>query len=185
MLEKNKTRKAFRELRKNINDIDKRKKEKIVNDKILSIIKQKTNHNILAYSALGGELKINLQKIIDISGKVFLPVVSGKEIKWYSISSLDELEKGSYNILEPSQKDKNSLKENENTIVIVPGIAFTEKGERLGQGGGYYDRAIPKLRAKLKGQTTTIGVCFSEQIAKTIPCEDFDITMDFIYTDTK
>ncbi len=64
-------------------------------------------------------------------------------------------------------------------IVVVPGLAFTTAGDRLGQGGGWYDRFLPQVRA----DCTTIGVCFAEQILDTLPVEDHDVTMDHVVTE--
>ena len=64
-------------------------------------------------------------------------------------------------------------------VVVVPGLAFTAAGERLGQGGGWYDRYLAQVRA----DCTTIGVCFAEQILDTLPVEAHDVTMDHIVTE--
>ena len=64
-------------------------------------------------------------------------------------------------------------------VVVVPGLAFTEAGERLGQGGGWYDRFLSKVRP----DCSTIGVCFAEQIVGTVPVEAHDITMDHVVSD--
>lgn len=64
-------------------------------------------------------------------------------------------------------------------VVIVPGVAFTVEGDRLGQGGGWYDR----LLASVRPDCTSIGVCFAEQIVETIPTEIHDRRLDLIVTD--
>jgi 5-formyltetrahydrofolate cyclo-ligase len=64
-------------------------------------------------------------------------------------------------------------------VVIVPGLAFTAAGDRLGQGGGWYDRFLSKVRT----DCTTIGVCFAEQIVDGLPVEAHDVTMDHVVTD--
>jgi 5-formyltetrahydrofolate cyclo-ligase len=64
-------------------------------------------------------------------------------------------------------------------VVIVPGLAFTAGGDRLGQGGGWYDRFLAGVRP----DCTTIGVCFSEQVVDAIPTEGHDVVMDHVVTD--
>lgn len=64
-------------------------------------------------------------------------------------------------------------------VVVVPGLAFTAAGERLGQGGGWYDRFLSDVRA----DCTSIGVCFAEQIVDTLPIEAHDVVMDHVVTD--
>lgn len=65
-------------------------------------------------------------------------------------------------------------------VVIVPGLAFTPAGHRLGQGGGWYDRFLAGVRPSC----TTIGVGFAPQIVDVLPVEDHDVTLDCVVTDT-
>jgi len=64
-------------------------------------------------------------------------------------------------------------------VVIVPGLAFTAAGDRLGQGGGWYDRFLSDARP----DCVAIGDCFNEQIVDALPTEPHDITMDVVVTD--
>ncbi len=64
-------------------------------------------------------------------------------------------------------------------VVIVPGLAFTARGDRLGQGGGWYDRFLSDVRP----DCASIGVCFAEQLVDVIPVELHDVTMDHVVTD--
>lgn len=64
-------------------------------------------------------------------------------------------------------------------LVIVPGMSFTQRGDRLGQGGGWYDRFLPRLR----NGVITIGVCFAEQISAALPTERHDVRVDDVVVD--
>lgn len=59
-------------------------------------------------------------------------------------------------------------------LAIIPGMAFTPDGHRLGRGKGYYDRLLPQLSCK------KIGLAFHFQIVDHIPCESHDIKMDMV-----
>lgn len=91
-------------------------------------------------------------------------------IRFYTCH-VDELSPGTQNILLPPSKaveiDPAAL-----DLVLVPGLAFSVKGERLGRGGGYYDRFLAKVSAP------TIGLAFSVQRVEVIPTEPFDQCMD-------
>ena len=63
------------------------------------------------------------------------------------------------------------------TVVLVPGLAFTAAGARIGRGKGCYDRFLS--RPELQG-VTKIGVCFASQFVAYVPIEDNDISMDWI-----
>ena len=54
-------------------------------------------------------------------------------------------------------------------FVIVPGLAFTAAGDRLGYGSGYYDRFLPRVSAP------NVGVCFREQLIDELPITEHDV----------
>jgi 5-formyltetrahydrofolate cyclo-ligase len=64
-------------------------------------------------------------------------------------------------------------------VVIVPGLAFTAAGDRLGQGGGWYDRFLAACRA----DCTAIGVGFREQLVESLPTELHDVRLDCVVVD--
>jgi 5-formyltetrahydrofolate cyclo-ligase len=61
-------------------------------------------------------------------------------------------------------------------FVIVPGLAFTADGRRLGYGGGFYDRFLPQV------QVPNVGVCFAEQLLDDLPCEPHDVRVQAVLT---
>lgn len=67
-------------------------------------------------------------------------------------------------------------------IVLVPLLAFTRSGDRLGYGGGYYDTTLAALRAE-KPSLRTVGIAYSGQLMSTIPTEQTDIPLDHILTE--
>ena len=64
-------------------------------------------------------------------------------------------------------------------VVVVPGLAFTSDGRRLGQGGGHYDRFLPRLRP----DCLTVGAAYAEQLVHDLPTEPHDIPLDLVVTD--
>ena len=91
------------------------------------------------------------------------------------------LTKGKYGILEPSEeipRQQPPYTFSAPTLWLVPGIAFTRTGLRLGRGGGFYDRL-------LEGSSSVkIGVCFDCQLADSLPVTRHDATMDHILTES-
>jgi len=62
-------------------------------------------------------------------------------------------------------------------FIVVPGVAFDAKGNRLGRGKGYYDRLLPRIPTAYKA-----GICFPFQLVEEVPAESFDVRMDIIIT---
>ena len=65
-------------------------------------------------------------------------------------------------------------------LVLVPGLAFTPEGGRLGQGGGHYDRFLPTVRP----DCATVGVCFAEQLVDHLPGEPHDHVVHVVVVDS-
>lgn len=110
---------------------------------------------------------------------VFPRVVKGTEkLDFYLIKKLDEFEKGVFGLMEP-QLSLQKVEIEKIDLFLVPGVAFTKSGERLGYGGGYYDET---LRHKKHG-SKTIGVSFEIQITDSLPNDPWDLKLDSIITE--
>lgn len=64
-------------------------------------------------------------------------------------------------------------------LFLVPGLAFTTRGARLGRGGGFYDRLLPRRSAG----STALGICFALQIVESVPHEPHDQRVDGVVTE--
>ena len=95
-----------------------------------------------------------------------------KTLTYHPIAELAELVLGRFGIREPApgpQLEKLDL-------IVVPGLAFTVTGNRLGRGAGYYDRFL----ATVPTTTLKVGVCFEFQLVPQIPSESHDVIMDVV-----
>lgn len=102
---------------------------------------------------------------------VLLPRVEGDVMRFYTFSP-EAMYKGSYGILEPMCG--NPFPPAEIDVIIVPGVAFTADGARMGRGKGFYD----KYMSQEGFNAHKIGVCYSEQVVQSLPCERHDVFMD-------
>lgn len=173
MKEKNDLRNKYLEIRKNL--VDKDKKSFVIFDKIIKD-KDYINAKVIGlYKSLSSE--VNTDKLLEYSlevGKVvLLPRVVENEIKFYRYNLNDSLEKSKFGVLEPLESSNDYSID----LVIVPGVAFTIDGNRLGFGKGYYDRFLANKNIK------TIGICFKEQICDYIPVNENDIKINKIIHD--
>ena len=103
-------------------------------------------------------------------------------MEFYRIEDPGQLKKGMFSVPEPDVKQYplSSFADAENgeAWILVPGVAFDEKGMRLGYGGGFYDRYL-----KQKENLHRTGIAFGEQIVKRIPTEIHDHPMDDVITE--
>lgn len=129
---------------------------------------------------------------------IALPLVCGKELVFKKIEfkngKLEPLELGAYGIMEPAKKALNLFPQKEEErllcplnfplLILVPGRAFSKNGERMGRGGGFYDRFFEKLfKSTKKEEICLAGLCFSGQIMDFIPTDKFDYPVDIVITE--
>lgn len=135
---------------------------------------------VMCYVSMRMEVDTHsLIKMMLCDGKtVCVPKVTDRngQMRAAIIHSWDDLKRvGSFGILEPCENAR-SMEPNEIDLIVVPGIAFTQSGERLGMGGGYYDRFLADTRA------VRIGFAFSCQIKQSLPTDVWDAKLDYLVT---
>ncbi|WP_174734124.1 5-formyltetrahydrofolate cyclo-ligase [Mesobacillus harenae] len=92
-----------------------------------------------------------------------------KKMTFRTLSRFSELESVYYGLFEPIETQTEEVVPEQIDLIVVPGLAFTMEGFRLGFGGGYYDRYL----SHFKGDT--IALAFLEQIRPDLPIEPHDI----------
>ena len=151
--------------------------QKIVN-RLISLDIFKNSKIIALYVPIKNE--VDLMPLLEVKGKrfVFPRVENGtKKLAFYEAASLDDFEKGSFNIPEPKTTLNRTGIENID-LFLVPGVAFSEKCERIGYGGGFYDSTL-KYKNK---NARTLGVAFDFQIVGEGFSEPFDESLDAVAT---
>jgi 5-formyltetrahydrofolate cyclo-ligase len=104
---------------------------------------------------------------------VWLPrLLAGGELAWHPVTGADQLAPGSHGIREPRPERVAAEEPPADLWLLVPGLAFTAVGDRLGQGGGCYDRLLARRRRK------TVGYGFSCQLLAELPRLAHDIRVD-------
>lgn len=133
--------------------------------------------NVLCFMPLGDE--VDIRPVFDVirsrGGCVILPYCVDDEnmiLKRYDEgAALVQDAKRVFAPLDGEEVSPNAIDE-----ALIPAVALTTSGKRLGRGGGFYDRLIPNLR-----QTTTkAGICFHHRIAEELPTEQHDALVDMV-----
>lgn len=175
MNDKNKLRQIIKEKKKLLTEEERKIQSADVCRRLLDLPQIKEAKYILAYYPLPDELDIrDFIMNIDKSKTILLPIVNNEDLELGIYKGKSHLSKGSYNILEPID-NKLFTDYSKIDIVIVPGIAFSREGFRLGRGKGYYDRFLQKVMNAYK-----IGVGYDFQILEEIPIEPHDVKLDLI-----
>lgn len=129
----------------------------------------KNAHTIMLYNALPDEVgtALLLKKALK-DKRVILPKVEGPDIVPVEIFPDTDFIKGSFSIIEPEGETYHG----DYDLIIIPGMAFDKKGNRLGRGKGFYDRFLV-----LHPHTPLMGLCYDFQYIDEIPTEDHDQRM--------
>ena len=138
----------------------------------------KNSQNIMLFASLPDEIPTH--DIIERwseSKNIYLPRVNGDDLEIIRYQP-GMLHKGSYDIMEPEGND--TVDPAVLDLIIVPGVAFDRKGNRLGRGKGFYDRFLAR-----ETNAATIAVCFDCQLVKHIPTEPHDLPAQFVVTKSR
>ncbi len=181
MLEKFKIRKRLLSFRDEFDNSKYQDKDNLIFEKILKLVNNhkslKAAENILGlYFSLKTEP--DLFKLALMSGmKVALPKTENAQMNYVSYMPGGSLVKSNFgDLYEPA----GNIVINPN-ISIVPGVAFDQRGFRLGYGVGHYDRYFA---LKANKDIIKIGTCYDEMLFSLLPAEPHDIKMDYIVTET-
>lgn len=132
-------------------------------------------NTILAYWPLPDEVDICpvIESLLKKNKRILLPeVISDSEMILREHKSNSDLKTGAFDILEPTGNiftDYSLI-----DVILVPGMAFDMKGNRLGRGKGYYDRFLAKVQETCGTLPHLIGVCFPFQIVEEVPTDKYD-----------
>ncbi len=173
-------------IRKSILKIRKKYFEKKISINFQILLKILKNKNIKGkiiggYYSYNNELDCSelLKKFENKKYLITLPKIENNfKMDFFEWTPKDPLIINKYGIPEPS-----SNKFRYPDIILVPMVAFDENLNRVGYGGGFYDRYIRKM--KRKKNITVIGLAYSFQKVKKIPTNKYDMKLDFILTEKK
>lgn len=145
--------------------VDRARRSAVIAERVIAALTARWAHpsvggrRLLVYEALPGEPELSVVErwAASVGVHTFSPVVDGVALR-----------------VMPGDLDPVAL-----DGVIVPGVAFTAAGRRLGQGGGHFDRFLPRLDPA----ALTIGVAFAEQLVDDLPAEAHDVAVQLVITD--
>ncbi len=122
----------------------------------------------------------DITSLLDSPGKTFcFPRVSGETMDFLQCPSLSLMCMGPWKILEPHPDDCPLVPAPDIDLLIIPGLAFTPDGHRLGRGAGHYDRFL----ARAHPRAIKLGVCFHAQLVPAMPIDPHDIPMHRVVTE--
>jgi 5-formyltetrahydrofolate cyclo-ligase len=197
LLQRKKTQKAkFRHdaiaKRKTLSTADRLQWSINASEQMFSLITENSQPDdgyVAVYAAIASELSLEhlVVRLAEANYRVAYPAIFGEgRMEFYSTIGSDALDLQSLSLIADPMATKSAetmgnlqpVSPEEFAVVVVPGVAFTKTGYRLGFGGGYYDRYLTRIPAKTK----VYGVCFETQIYDSLPVQPHDRRMDAVVT---
>lgn len=184
LLSKDQIRREILRIRNSLSENEMVVNSNIISNMVISTKEYKKSSSIGLYFPIGSEVNtIEIMKhSLATNRTISLPrIIDSNQILFFKIieNSFEDIKmtKGKYGILENSMSDFIITKMD---LLIVPGIAFDLKGNRIGYGKGYYDRFLSKLKAN-----NIMALAFENQIIDKVPKTQNDIPVNVIVTEKR
>ena len=187
MQQRKNCRNFYRKVRDALTQEEVMEKSKAICQNVFSSKEYEQAQVILGYYPLGKEADAFalLEKALQDGKRLALPRTAGNgQMDFYEIHSMDEVEEGTFHVMEPKPDcvillpDSEEFKQ-ETILVLVPGVVFDKEGNRYGYGKGYYDRYFARFPYLKR-----MALAYTDQIAEDVlQCLDTDVKMHTIVTE--
>ena len=179
-------RKAILQKRRELSHLKRDKKSDSIAERLFKMGEFKESKSVFCFLSTSFEVQTDgiIRESLRLGKQVLVPLLgSGREnSEVVRISSMDiEFLAGRYGIREPAPKHRSRVPFSTINLVITPGLAFDAFGNRIGFGGGYYDKFFKKMNEDV----IRVAVGYDFQILNLVPYSDLDETVHFVVTETK
>lgn len=136
---------------------------------------------VLAFASIGNEVLLGplIEGMWAAGKRVALPRIVDDDLELRLVDARTELVEGAFSVPEPPA-DAKLVRPEEVQLVLVPALAVDPRGYRIGYGGGYYDRLLPRLE-----HACACVVAYDFQLVSEVPQLPFDVPVDLVVTDRR
>lgn len=181
---KRKIRSGIQEKRDSLDESIRLEKSHQIADRLMGLWQYDAASHVLAYYPFRSEIdtRIIIKDAIARGKNIALPRVGKEGLELFYIKNLKgDLEPGSYDIMEPIPSRCEKAAPSQIDLAIVPGVGFDRKHNRLGYGGGFYDR----LLTSIPGNVPRIALSFDLQVIEKVPVSEHDLRIDILITESQ
>lgn len=177
--EKNLIRKQMKQLREDMTRTERFEKSMRIFEQLITVPEFKRADRIYTYVSMDNEIDtiMLIDYSLSLEKRVFVPRVSGKNMEFYEISDISELSPGYMGIYEPDINGKEP-DYSRTGFMCMPGLAFDKSYNRIGYGGGFYDRYL-----SVENKLYKAALAYEAQLLESIPAQDGDVRPDMIVTE--
>lgn len=159
---------------------------RIIGTRLLEMKEYKVASTISSYVSKESEVDTRwiINEALAAKKRVLVPFVdiSSRSLNFSEIRDPQrELVSGTFSVLEPKVSFRRPASLEDSDLNLIPGVAWDERGFRVGYGGGYYDRCLTKLKRRVP----CVGLAFDFQVLPQLPISAVDVGVDMILTDRR
>lgn len=174
-MEKNRLREIALKKRRELSKEDKIEKDAIIKKRLNPYLEKANVVGIYVNKFDEVETVSIIEDLLIKKKRVVVPKTIKKNVVFVEINSLDELEKGCFDVLEP--KSDCGIDLSEIDLMVVPMVGFDSLKQRIGYGGGYYDSVLDRVDCQF------VGLAYAVQQVENFITDPHDIAMDIILTE--
>ena len=173
-------RKTVLDARHRLSPEQRRAKSAEIENRVFLLPEFRSAAIVMLFASFQSEVETHhlIRRALAEGKRVVLPKVKGKDLELIEIENFDrDVSPGAWGIPEPDRGRR--VEPGEVGLIVVPGAAFDESGNRVGYGGGFYDKLLPAYNGK------TVALAFELQIVKSVPVDPHDVPVKKIITEKR
>ncbi len=170
--------------RNKLNAADKKKFDEMIRDNVAALPEYQECDTVLCYSSYNSEVDSYplMKKAFEDGKALFCPKVVGRNMVFLRVYALEELQEGYKGIMEPVFSDAfTPTVGGKKSLCIIPCVGVDRSRNRVGYGGGFYDRFLGIHEVYLN----TVALAYSCQVVDEVPAMDYDVKPQVIVTENE
>lgn len=159
---------------------ERKKKSSAIEERLFSLREFRNARTVLFFASFRSEVETlpMIRRALADGKRVVLPKVKGKELELFEIHDIErDIDQGAWGIPEP--RESRTARVDDIDLIVVPGAAFDTQGNRIGYGGGFYDKLLPLYKGR------TVALSYELQIVPAVPADAHDIPIQKIITEKR
>lgn len=153
--------------------------------RVISLPEFEVASRIAAYYAVNGEISLEpvIDRALDLGKRVYLPNLDRETLRFSPYFHGQKMRINRYRLPEPDVGEDVMLGPEELDLVLAPLVVFDDDCNRIGMGGGYYDRSFAFRKDRAQRTPVLVGVAHDLQRVDRIEPRDWDVRLDRVLTD--
>jgi 5-formyltetrahydrofolate cyclo-ligase len=159
---------------------ERKKKSSEIEERLFSLPEFRNARTVLFFASFRSEVETlpMVRRALADGKRVVLPKVRGSELELFEVHDVErDIAPGAWGIPEP--RESRTARVEDIDLIVVPGAAFDDQGNRIGYGAGFYDKLLPLYRGR------TVALAFELQMVSTVPAVSHDIPVQKIITEKR